>query len=237
MFVLVVNNIILLYHNIFIISLYHNIFIISLYHNIFIISLYYYNIKLKIQMTENKNTKTKLSKKDIRRTNTNTNTKTKLSRKVRGKNNNKEITKEIQWNELLEHHRNPPINFLPRSKDIRTKYFIHKKKINKKYDNINNYIKQKYFSNKNKLLKFRLDKNIFPYLIDKNIEHYILWFNPIFFNKEFPDFNSKPQLIRKFIKILFPKSKIGNDIIYYENNVENRSVDAVRHIQIFKKKN
>lgn len=172
------------------------------------------------------NTKKKTNKKQIK------------TNKVKKFNTNnikkEEITKPISWDELKTYHLNPPKNFLPRSKEIRIKHYIHKRKINQKYGDINKYIKNKYFTDKNKNKKFSLDKNIFPYLIEKNISHYLIWFNPKYFNSSFPDFNSKPNLISKFIKLFFPKYKLGNDIIYFENILENRSISDIRHIHIFK---
>jgi hypothetical protein len=155
------------------------------------------------------------------------------SKKVSKKHS--EITTTINWNELKTYHRNPPSDFFPRSKDVRTKYFLHKRFVKKNFGDINNYITKKYFSGRNTNIKFKLDKNIFPYLIDKNIDHYILWFNPKYFDSEYPDFNYKQKQIVKFLKIVFPKRKLilGNNVIYYENIVANRSVSGVRHIQIF----
>lgn len=78
-----------------------------------------------------------------------------------------------------------------------------------------------------KLLKYECPvilPNNFPYDLDDNIEHYCLWW-----------ISDPPQTfycpeIEKFISEYFH----GQEVIYFENNPEARSIQEIKHLHIFR---
>ena len=66
-----------------------------------------------------------------------------------------------------------------RTYDVIEKYKKHKEYIKKNNINQNNYIINKFLSDK----KYSIDKNEYPYNIDKNMAHYVLWIHPNYINK------------------------------------------------------
>jgi hypothetical protein len=199
-----------------------------------ILNTYNNNKTLKIKLNKNKKkTKTKTLKIKLNKNNKKTKTK-KLKKHTNNEKRNKiEITTELSWNELKKYHRNPPDDFTPRNKNVRIKYAIHKKYIKKHFSDINTYIKHKYFSGKFKNYKYRLIRNQFPYLIENNIKHYNLWFNPKYYNNNFPNLNNKPKFIQTILKKINKYLKLNENVIYFENKHKNQSVNNIRHIQLF----
>ena len=121
------------------------------------------------------------------------------------------------WNYLIKYHFNPPTNT----------YLKRNTQIQKLYDKYNKtqqfeHFKKNMFSNKNKYFNFML--NNFPYDIDKNISHYLIFINPLIKNK-ISDFD-----IYKIIRQNYIKKK---QIIIFENEPKNRSIKNIRHYHIF----
>ena len=128
----------------------------------------------------------------------------------------------ISWQELSKYNNdNPPTSNLGRTNDVENQYTIFKTSFVKKKISISDYIYTKYFSGTNK--RYIIVPNHFPYKLEQNITHNLLWINP---------------------KITFNKSEIigiinrnfdTNNIIYFENITEYKSVKEIRHIHIFVK--
>ena len=74
----------------------------------------------------------------------------------------------ISWKYLKQFHFNPPNILLPRKEKVQKKYDIHKKKIGMLIDK---YILNTILHN----LKYKITINRFPYDLEKNISHHILW--------------------------------------------------------------
>ena len=110
-------------------------------------------------------------------------------------------------------HKNPPTITLPRSKLIQKKYNDFRLNNKEKKININNYLNNKYLND----CDYSLVLNDFPYDI-KNCTHYILWIK----NEYFESINSK---FDEFINIIISeKFKDTTKYIYFENNINNKSI-------------
>ena len=79
----------------------------------------------------------------------------------------------INWLELNKIIENKNYIKFKRSSFNTSKYLIHKFLLTKKNINLHNYITNKYLINKN----YNLVKNDFPYYLEKNILHLVLWIN------------------------------------------------------------
>ena len=124
----------------------------------------------------------------------------------------------ITWDNLKQYHLNPPHNRLSRSVDINQNYESYKRT----HTNTTQIIIDRNFKNNDKT--FSIELNNFPYDVEDNIEHFVLWINP---NKEHEIVNNTE--IYKYIE-----SHFENKVIYFENNINNRSIN-LRHFHIFYK--
>lgn len=103
----------------------------------------------------------------------------------------------------------------------------------KKYKSIKDYIyitylksesiieNNKICSIKKGMKKYNLCKNIYPYNVESNIKHYILW--------SIEDLEEKDDKINKIIK----KFKGNCDYLYFYNPKGKRSISDVFHIHVF----
>ena len=110
-------------------------------------------------------------------------------------------------------------NNLYRSVDMQAKYFNYKLELMEKGINMTEEIYDKYLSNH--VYGFYL--NSFPYDVDKNIKHYVLWFHPNF------EYNN--TLIKKLIN--FHIDTTNNKFFFFQNKVEIQSVKDIPHIHVF----
>lgn len=142
---------------------------------------------------------------------------------------------KLSWNYLKKYHINPPTIIFPREDDVSEKYKIFKKKLNNKNLSTKDYIQNNYFK-KNE--NFIFIKNNFPYALESNILHFVLWFHTKFTNNLsniFPnDLNKQEVLIKKCIKESF-KEFDNYEYIFFENNLNCRSILDIRHVQVFMK--
>ena len=155
--------------------------------------------------------------------------------------------KKISWKELQLVHRNPKNTIFYRSDMCIKKYKLFKlilrdilKTSNSEY--INNTIIKNNISK-----KFILTKNSFPYFLENNIIHLLIWINPeIIENKDFymnnENLNNFPEFERIILEIvqeefkrdfINKKIKIIDNLIYFENKIENRSINDIKHIHVF----
>lgn len=122
------------------------------------------------------------------------------------------------WNSLIKYNFNSPTNtYLKRNIQIQKLY--------DKYNKTQQFeeFKKNIFNNKNnKMFNFML--NNFPYDIDKNISHYLIFINPLIKNK-ISDFDIYKIIRKKYIK--------KKPIIIFENEPKSRSIKNIRHYHIF----
>jgi len=118
----------------------------------------------------------------------------------------------ISWNNLKN------INYkLYRKPEIENKYKLFQKRILKTHNSIYEYILNNVICNK----KIHIMLNKFPYHIEKNVTHWIIW------NKG----NYNKNIYKKIIfKIFNPKYY---DIIFRINKLEDRSIPEIGHCHIF----
>ena len=120
----------------------------------------------------------------------------------------------ISWFDLKYNYYN--LNLL-RKPHIQHKYDLHLKK----YKNINQTIINKYLSDK----LYTLIPNSFPYNIQSNIKHYVLFLHPklhknIIYNKFFIY-----HIIKSYIK--------NKPFLYYINPKKKQSIKNIPHYQVF----
>ena len=114
--------------------------------------------------------------------------------------------------------------------EVRTKQNIDKYNKNKKYLNKNNinqnqYIIDKYLSDK----KYVINENAYPYNIDKNMAHYVLWVHPNYINK-INDLEVCNIITNKMTELSF------DEYFCFENHVKAKSILGVPHYQVFFRK-
>ena len=87
--------------------------------------------------------------------------------------------KKITWEQLLEYHLSKPDKSLLRTKEIQSKYDKYTDILKLNGMSINKYIISVLFSEDNCDKKFLITKNKFPYNLDKDITHLLIWINPL----------------------------------------------------------
>ena len=112
-----------------------------------------------------------------------------------------------------------------RTYDVIEKYKKHKEYIKKNNINQNNYIINKFLSDK----KYSINKNAYPYNIDKNMAHYVLWIHPNYINK-INDLEVSNIIINKMKELNF------NEYFCFENHIKAKSILGVLHYQVFFRK-
>lgn len=121
----------------------------------------------------------------------------------------------MEWSTLInfDHKKNK----ISRKDNIQALYDSEKNK-KKNYDK---YILNMYLDNK----LYNLQPNKYPYDLDKNIKHYVLWLHPMLKSKHIND--------KKFIHKLL-KTKIRNNQFYfYMNSQQHKSIKSIPHYQVF----
>ena len=127
----------------------------------------------------------------------------------------------ISWNQLRKYQLVPPTKKLGRKENIQKLYNRYIQSFNKLDTTIEEYLILKYFD-EDVDKDLYLEKNSFPYNVEDNITHYILWINP----KK----NINNLQIYQYIDYIFDDT----ERIYFENLPKNRSVNF-RHFHIFAK--
>lgn len=112
-----------------------------------------------------------------------------------------------------------------RTKETIEKYNKFKEKIKSENISIGEFIKEKYLCDR--LYSFNL--NTYPYNIENNMQHYVLWISPLFKNK----INDK--IICKLITDKM--EELGyNEYFCFENHIKAKSVLEILHYQVFFRK-
>jgi hypothetical protein len=112
-----------------------------------------------------------------------------------------------------------------RKKDVIKKYNLHKQYLKNNNIDQTHYIINKYLQDK----KYSIEKNGYPYNIDENMEHYVLWVHPNYINK-ITDKEICSIIIKKMNEIKF------DEYFCFENHIKAKSILGVPHYQIFYKK-
>ena len=120
----------------------------------------------------------------------------------------------LSWNYLKQFHFNPPNMLFPREEKIQEKYNKHKEDIGISIDKyvIDTILKKD---------KYRITTNLFPYKLDNNIGHYLLWISPDY------------KLLKNEVEDIIKKKFKNKKFICYKNKLEVRSIKTVEHYQIF----
>ena len=121
----------------------------------------------------------------------------------------------INWEELKQIIKYKEYFKFKRSLFNSNRYLVHKFLLKKENIKLHNYITNKYLKNK----KYSLVKNDFPYNLEKNILHLVLWIN----DGEIIDIE---EVIKKELKNNY-------EFLYFENPVNLRSVLEIKHLQVF----
>lgn len=129
-------------------------------------------------------------------------------------------TNVYSWIFLKQFHKNPPYQNILRKPEIEKEYLLHKKKLKEKNVNIENYLVEKLFKNN---IKYVITCNEFPYNLEKNIDHKLLWINPKY-NDLFDD---------NFINNIIELRMKGKLYIYFENIDSKKSIKSIKHFHIF----
>jgi len=118
----------------------------------------------------------------------------------------------INWNDL-----NNTELLLYRKPEIEIKYLEFKQEILKKDNNICEYILDNIL--KNKMISMNINK--FPYDVNRNVIHWIIW-------------NKRKHNIKKYRKMVY---KLFNpkyyDIIFRINKLEHQSIPEINHCHLF----
>jgi len=132
----------------------------------------------------------------------------------------------LTWDFLLNYDYLIPLPKEVRTTDMLIDYNNWKENtIIKNNIEINDYLHNKYVLNRN----YCIEMNPFPYNVDKNIFHYVLWINNKYrntvTNKEIVDI-----ITDKMIKLNY------NGYICFENHIDCKSVNKILHYQVFFRK-
>ena len=128
------------------------------------------------------------------------------------------------WERLVTLHRNPPIDKITRNQKIQLKYEEFMKYVKKNNINLNEYIYKKYLNG----LKINFVENNFPYDIEDNCHHYVIWFDNEYFKKVTSSINEN-KIINNIVRSKFK----DNEYIYFENLTHNKSIAKIKHFHVF----
>ena len=142
------------------------------------------------------------------------------------------MTKQLTFEEIRQYIKDERYDVYTRNDDYKKAYEIHKINMKSKYASIKdmvlinflNYSKTitsnlKIESKKDdSWLEYKLCENTFPYSIDKNILHNVLW-----------SINDLPDgRIRNILN-----QTVTNEYIYFRNPPQCRSIPSVFHVHVF----
>ena len=125
----------------------------------------------------------------------------------------------MNWENLKKNNLSTKLNRKP---EIQKAYDNDKKKYNGDY---NKHLLNIYLDNR----LYNLQLNKFPYDLEKNIIHCVLWLNPIIQESFIHN--------RKFIYTILKKYIPDKPFLFHMNLSQNRSVKSIPHYQVFIKMN
>lgn len=128
------------------------------------------------------------------------------------------------WERLVTLHRNPPTDKISRNQQIQLKYEKFMNDIKEKNINLNDYIYERFLNKVN----VNFIENTFPYDIEDNCYHYVIWFDNEYFKKVTSSINEN-KIIDNIVRSKFK----NNEYIYFENISGNKSVAKIKHFHVF----
>ena len=130
----------------------------------------------------------------------------------------------LTWEYLSQYNiNNSPKKKLLRNKYTENLYVKHIADLDKNNIKLDEFIKNLHFKNNDK--KYVIYPNPFPYDVEDNIDHFILWINPSL------DINIMQVEINYYINSFFP----NKNKIYFENINENKSIPEIKYYHVFVK--
>lgn len=130
--------------------------------------------------------------------------------------------KKVTWADLQRKSSYELREAASRSTEVEEVYRKHREDLEKKGLTLCEYIDKKLFSEE---AFYVFVPNDYPYFLEEDMEHWILWINPSF---------AKPSK-NKISKIL--EEELGEkDFLTFENAEENKSIPEIEHIHVFIKK-
>ena len=125
------------------------------------------------------------------------------------------------WNIIKEKLSNDEQDFF-REKQMQDKYEVHKLNLLEQGISLEQHIKNTCLKD----MAYSFCFNKFPYDLDKNIAHYVLWFDPKFIYTS--------DMVENLIRFhLDQKHYQGYEFVYYMNEVEIQSISGIPHFQVF----
>jgi hypothetical protein len=139
----------------------------------------------------------------------------------------------LSWSELTKYNNNAPLNVLERDPAIQKKYDDHQRSLKDSGSSVDGHILSLLGSQYNRsLCRGRDDyvyatlmKNDFPYYLEGNISHYLLWTSE----------EVNYEAASKIMKTMSRDDKA--DVIMFANNKDNRSIKIVPHYHVFSRGN
>ena len=128
------------------------------------------------------------------------------------------------WERLVTFHRNPPTDKITRNINIQQEYDKFMKYIKDNNININDYIHKNFLNG----INVNFVENTFPYDIEDNCYHYIIWFDNQYF-KNLTNSVNENKIINNIVRSKFK----DNEYIYFENLSGNKSIDSIKHFHVF----
>lgn len=128
----------------------------------------------------------------------------------------------MTWTYVKTFHLNPPKTTLPRQECVIGRYNKNMKII-KATKTIQQHLMEKYFSDSETIV---LVPNEYPYFTVSDVSHYLLWIHPSVKV-------STSAKIREIIDTKIQETVECKEYIYFENNLDNKSIPDIRHFHIF----
>ena len=127
----------------------------------------------------------------------------------------------ISFDDLKQYDGNPPDKALKRKTYLNVMYGKHVKKLKESGLTISDYILGKIL-NDYKTDKIIVTQNRFPYDVQTNVMHLLVWLNPLYDGDE------------KYVRDVLKDSGLDKGTyVLFENDPDHRSVPGVRHFHLF----
>jgi|SRR5579875_2160952 len=121
----------------------------------------------------------------------------------------------MDWEELKKYNKTIVTEEFKRDEKVKRDYEKYKKDIEREGKTLTDVVYEKYFKYNNNI--WVLDKNLFPYELNKNIKHYVLWVRP---GIEFTYDDVERILGLK-------------DYVVFKNHPKTMSVPYIQHFHVF----
>ena len=132
---------------------------------------------------------------------------------------------------------NPPKLPLHRKKKVEENYQKYLSNLCHLKISIYDILMGELFSNQNAEKAWVIRSNKFPYFMEKNIKHDIIWINPKYQGIDYPD----KEEIKKIIQSNWDcecdcdsdSDTLDNNMVYFQNVKKNQSIKNIPHIHVF----